>query len=72
MSKCGCELLQHCAGAIGAAVCAAWAFGLTFVVFKAVNAVKSMRVPAQSEIEGLDLPEFGMHAYPEDALQSVK
>jgi Amt family ammonium transporter len=57
---------------IGAAVCAAWAFGLTFVVFKAVNAVKSMRVPAQSEIDGLDLPEFGMHAYPEDALSSVK
>ena len=57
---------------IGAAVCAVWAFGLTYVVFKAVNAVKSMRVPVESEQEGLDLPEFGMHAYPEDALQSVK
>ena len=57
---------------IGATVCAVWAFGLTFVVFKAVNAVKSMRVPPESEVEGLDLPEFGMHAYPEDALTSVK
>jgi len=57
---------------IGATICAVWAFGLTFVVFKAVNAVKSMRVPPESEVEGLDLPEFGMHAYPEDALQSVK
>ena len=57
---------------IGATLCAVWAFGLTFVVFKAVNAVKSMRVPPESEVEGLDLPEFGMHAYPEDALQSVK
>jgi ammonium transporter, Amt family len=56
----------------GATVSAVWAFGLTFVVFKAVNAVKSMRVPPESEVEGLDLPEFGMHAYPEDALQSVK
>src|SRR5450759_4885424 len=53
---------------IGATICAVWAFGLTFVVFKAVNAVKSMRVPPESEVEGLDLPEFGMHAYPEDAL----
>ena len=57
---------------IGATICAVWAFGLTFVVFKAVNAVKSMRVPPESEVEGLDLPEFGMHAYPEDALQSMK
>jgi Amt family ammonium transporter len=57
---------------IGATICAVWAFGLTFVVFKAVNAVKSMRVPPESEVEGLDLPEFGMHAYPEDALTSVK
>jgi Amt family ammonium transporter len=57
---------------IGAAVCAVWAFGLTFIVFKIVNAVKSMRVAPESEVEGLDLPEFGMHAYPEDALQSVK
>jgi Amt family ammonium transporter len=57
---------------MGAVIMAVWAFGLTFVVFKAVNAVKSMRVPAESEMEGLDLPEFGMHAYPEDALSSVK
>lgn len=30
--------------------------------------VKSMRVPVESEEEGLDVPEFGMPAYPEDAL----
>jgi Amt family ammonium transporter len=51
---------------IGATVCAAWAFGATFVVFKAVNAVKSMRVSADAELEGLDVPEFGSLAYPED------
>jgi Amt family ammonium transporter len=53
---------------LGATVCAAWAFGLTFVVFKAVNAVKSMRVAREVELEGLDVPEFGMPAYPEDAI----
>jgi len=27
-----------------------------------------MRVSQESEEEGLDLPEFGMHGYPEDAV----
>jgi Amt family ammonium transporter len=53
---------------LGATVCVAWAFGLTFVVFKAVNAVKSMRVARDVELEGLDVPEFGMPAYPEDVI----
>jgi hypothetical protein len=35
-------------------------------VFKAVNAVRSMRVSPAVEIEGLDRPEFGMLAYPEE------
>ena len=49
----------------GATLCAVYAFGLTFVVFKAVNAVRSMRVSKEVEVEGLDVPEFGMPAYPE-------
>jgi Amt family ammonium transporter len=53
---------------IGATVCVAWAFGLTFVVFKAVNAAKTIRVPRDVELEGLDVPEFGLPAYPEDAV----
>jgi hypothetical protein len=27
-----------------------------------------MRVPPEVELEGLDIPEFGMKAYPEDAV----
>jgi Amt family ammonium transporter len=53
---------------LGATLCAAYAFGLTFVVFKFVNAMKSMRVPPEVEIEGLDVPEFGLPGYPEDAV----
>jgi ammonia channel protein AmtB len=34
-------------------------------VFKAVNAVSSMRVSKEAELEGLDVPQFGMLAYPE-------
>ena len=52
---------------LGATLCVAWAFGSTFIVFKLVNAVKSMRVPPEVEVEGLDVPEFGIPAYPEDA-----
>jgi ammonium transporter, Amt family len=52
----------------GATLCALWAFGATYLVFSAVNKFKSMRVPPEVELEGLDVPEFGMTAYPEDAL----
>ncbi|MGA9352888.1 MAG: hypothetical protein WBV46_04305, partial [Terriglobales bacterium] len=53
---------------LGATICVAWAFGATYSVFWTVNKVRSMRVSAESEIEGLDMPEFGMPAYPEDAV----
>lgn len=36
-----------------------WAFGLTFVVFKVVNGFKSMRMSPGTELDGLDVPEFG-------------
>jgi len=53
---------------LGATLCVAWAFGATYLVFWTVNKVRSMRVEPDAEIEGLDLPEFGMPAYPEDAV----
>jgi ammonium transporter, Amt family len=52
----------------GATLSAAWAFGATYAVFGLVNKVRSMRVAPEAEIEGLDMPEFGMPAYPEDAV----
>ena len=52
----------------GATLCALYAFGFTFVVFKIVNAAFKMRVSEEVEIEGLDVPEFGMPAYPEESL----
>ena len=61
---------QFMAQLLGAAICAAWAFGATFIVFKLVNAVKSMRVTADVEQQGLDVPEFGMPCYPEDAVHA--
>jgi Amt family ammonium transporter len=56
---------------LGATLCAVWAFGVTYVVFWVVNKVKAVRVSAEVELEGLDVTESGMHAYPEDALVTV-
>jgi len=56
----------------GATLCALWAFGVTFVVFKIVNAVKSIRVSREIEVAGLDEPEYGLLAYPEDAVVSME
>ena len=53
---------------MGATLYAVWAFGATYAVFWVVNKVKSMRVPEESEEVGLDVPEFGMPGYPEDAV----
>jgi Amt family ammonium transporter len=61
---------QFKAQIIGVLVCAAWSFGATFIVFKVVNAIKSMRPSIEAEIEGLDVPEFGGLAYPEDEYPS--
>ena len=57
---------------MGSALCAAWAFGATFVVFKMVNAWKPMRVSKEVEEEGLDVPEFGLRGYPEDAVHAAE
>jgi len=56
----------------GATLCAIYAFTLTFVVFKAVNAVWKLRVSPKAELEGLDEPEFGLRAYPEDQVVEVE
>ena len=56
----------------GATLMAVWAFGATYAVFFVVNKIKSIRVAPEVELEGLDVPEFGMHAYPEDAVVTAE
>src|SRR5690242_3735780 len=55
----------------GATFCAVYAFGFTYVTFRIVNAIRSMRVAPEVEIEGLDVPEFGLPGYPEDAAPAL-
>ncbi|MDE2128005.1 MAG: ammonium transporter [Armatimonadetes bacterium] len=57
---------QLVAQVVGSTVCVAWAFGATWVVFKLVNKVVKLRVSPEVELQGLDVPEFGQLAYPED------
>jgi len=52
----------------GATLMAVYAFGFTYVVFKIVNAFFPLRVNAEVEKEGLDVPEFGMPCYPESVV----
>jgi len=56
----------------GATLCAAYAFGGTYAVFSVVNAIKPLRVTPEVELEGLDIPQFGGLAYPEDALAAAE
>jgi Amt family ammonium transporter len=41
------------------------------VMFKALNAVKLLRVSAQGELEGFDLDQHGASAYPEYVISSL-
>lgn len=50
---------------IGVATVGAFAFTFAFVVFAALKYTIGVRVSATEEIEGLDIHEHGMHAYPD-------
>lgn len=49
--------------ALGVLAVGAWAFGVGLVLFKLVDALLGLRVSAEEEIKGLDIPEHGAEAY---------
>jgi Amt family ammonium transporter len=53
----------------GATLMAIYAFGVTYAAFSLVNAMRSIRVSKEVELEGLDVPQFGLPAYPEDRVE---
>ena len=61
--------------ALGVLSVSAWAFGLTFLAFKALKATVGLRVTLQEEMDGLDLTEHGIPAYSDlmgtDALKGI-
>ena len=47
-----------------------WAFGLTYIIFTIAKRFMKIRVSAEAELEGLDVPEFGAACYPDFVLVS--
>lgn len=61
---------QLVAQLIAVVVLFVWGFGVSFVFFKFLDKVWGLRVAPEIELEGLDIPEMGVGAYPD--LQLVK
>ena len=59
---------QLLAQLIAVAVLFVWGFGVSFVFFKALDKVWGLRVAPEDELEGLDVPEMGVLAYPDSQL----
>ena len=59
------QLMAQC---IDVVVCAIWSFSVAFVFFKIQEKVMGIRPSKEDEIAGLDLPEMGVLAYPEDVV----
>jgi Amt family ammonium transporter len=55
---------QLLAQIVGVSAAFLWAFPTALVLFLALKATVGLRVSEQEEIEGLDVHEHGMHAYP--------
>lgn len=55
---------QIIAQIIGIAVGFVWAFGVSFVIFNIIKFTMGLRVTAEEEMQGLDIHEHGMYAYP--------
>jgi Amt family ammonium transporter len=56
---------QLAAQLIDVAVILVWGFGLSYLFYKAYDKLFGMRVSAEDELRGLDLPEMGALAYPD-------
>jgi Amt family ammonium transporter len=46
----------------------AWAFGVTYLLFAIIKQFVKIRVTPEVELEGLDMPEFGVYCYPDFVL----
>jgi ammonium transporter, Amt family len=61
----GFSLTQLGVQALGAGVAFAWAFGVSYVIFRAIDALIGMRAEDDHQAVGLDHAEHGAQAYPE-------
>ena len=59
---------QLLAQLIAVAVLFIYGFGISFIFFKILDKVWGLRVAPEDELEGLDIPEMGVLAYPDQQL----
>ena len=50
---------------IGIAAAFLWVFPTAFIMFKAIQKTIGLRVSEEEELDGLDIGEHGMEAYPD-------
>ncbi len=50
---------------IGIAVIFTWVFGTSFIAWLIIKAIMGIRVSEEEELEGCDISECGLDAYPE-------
>jgi len=62
------DATQLYAQLIALAVLVVWGFGVSFVFFKILDKVWGLRIAPEAELEGLDIPEMGVLAYPDRQL----
>jgi len=48
-----------------------WAWGVTYLIFKVASNFIQIRVSPEVEIQGLDVPEFGVLCYPDFVLHNA-
>ena len=61
---------QLVAQLVAVGVLIVWGFGVSYVFFKILDKVWGLRVAPEAELDGLDIPEMGVLAYPD--LQLLK
>jgi ammonium transporter, Amt family len=61
---------QLFAQVVGVVTCFVFVFTAFYIFFKVQNRVMGIRVPAETETEGLDIPEMGALAYPDFTVTS--
>lgn len=62
------DVSQFAAQLIAVAVLFLWGFGVSFLFFKLLDKVWGIRVKPEDELEGLDIPEMGVLAYPDSQM----
>ena len=61
---------QFVAQLVSVGVLIVFGFGISFLFFKILKKTMGIRVPAEQEVAGLDIPEMGMSAYPDFQLKN--